>query len=88
MLGGFTVIIMQVSVQIGLNLTGLKLSLAKLAMVKNFNSEGLVHGVQISKSKILRLIDFQTLDPNIVLFLKLKVLKLIFVFSPSLYALK
>ena len=35
--GGFTVIIMQVSVQIGLNLTGLELSLAKVIIYVNFD---------------------------------------------------
>ena len=38
LVGGFTVVIMQVSVQIGLNLTGLELSLAIILQISNISA--------------------------------------------------
>ena len=67
MVGGFTVIIMQVSVQIGLNLTGLELRLAKFHfshLVQDSTSSKQTYfiniynkgWVKLMKKKILRII--------------------------------
>ena len=47
MVGGFTVIIMQVSVQIGLNLTGLELSLAKNKPSKLFEFQQFIEFINL-----------------------------------------